>query len=337
MRIRTILPTCAALVLVSAAASAEPPPVELPHAMRLEYRVSPGAKRCPADGEHLLRASVGTHAHFEPFDANAPARLLATVQQSAAGYVARAEVFDGAGVSLWSREIIPLPACDEAIETLAFAIAFRLEPPKTAPAPSPTPPAAPPAPAPPLCVPAPEPAPARPPEPTKPPAAAEAADARRVLVGAGMALGFGVASTPAAGATLDLGIRWPVVSVSLEGRAYLPARLNVEGSAKVVSTYRLTGAFVPCGHWRVLVACVPVEAGRQQGHADASGREVDLFFAAVGLRLGAVLPLPLGVSVRASGSALFATSQPMFLIARAASWTTPFLSGALNAGIVTYF
>jgi hypothetical protein len=351
-----ILGVCVALLLIpiteTARAAPPPPPLaELPQTMRLEYRMTPGV-RCPPDGESLLRLSVSNQMHHEPFDAQATARLVTTFRQTGAGTVGHADLFDEDGVVLWSREVIPIPTCADAIETLALAIAFKLEPPAG-------PPHAPPAPACTCCTccacaPAPSPSPASPPLPLplplplkEPPAKGAPAGAihppmpieppeRRVRAGAGVALGFGVAPLPAVGVTLDLGLRWPFFSASVEGRAYLPTPLPVEGSDRTLVASRFTAALVPCGHFRALFLCTPISMGPQPVTEDASGSEGTTTYAALGGRFGGELSLPHGIVLRLSADVLHATRRPR-VRRNEASWDVPEVEGALNAGFLTYF
>ena len=341
MRLGPPLAAHAILALVPAVAWADPPPPALPPSMRLEYHLSPGT-RCPPDGALLLRYSVNNHVRHEPFDEQAPARMVTTFRQMGTGYIGHADLFDAGGAVLWSRTVVPLATCADAIETLAFAIAFRLEPPAAPPAPPPSPP--PPVPSCGCCACAPAkvpvakgaPGPTQAREAVKPPGPVQPPPDRRVRVGAGVALGFGVAPHPAAGLTLDLGVRWPFFSASIEGRAYLPTDIALEGSAPAFSTYRLTGALVPCGHWRAAFLCIPIAMGTQYIREEPRGKEISTLYSAVGGRLGAEVPLLPVAFLHFSIDVLDVRRWPA-VRSNTASWTAPLVDVALNAGVLTYF
>ncbi len=71
---------------------------------------------------------------------------------------------------------------------------------------------------------------------------------------------FAETPDPAGGASLAFGRRWGAWSLAGEVRGLLTLNNPIHGG--VHSTlYRVTGALVPCGHWRWLLGCAVLEAG----------------------------------------------------------------------------
>lgn len=91
-------------------------------------------------------------------------------------------------------------------------------------------------------------------EPPKPPPPASP----KVRVGLGSGLAFGIAPAAAVGFSVHLGIRWPRSSLSLEGRADLPAASDARG----IRTSMISGTLLPCFHfWTYGAACGLVTVG----------------------------------------------------------------------------
>jgi hypothetical protein len=286
-----------ALVLRASEAWAEEPPA--PRTMRLLF-TAPSGPDCP--GEPIFRDKVNTRMTFNPFDPTAEAELAVSVRRQDLLYQGRLDLRDGAGALLWPRELPPVTDCGLLMERLAFTLSVKLDP-----LGAPT--------APPLSV---------------------ARRSYRLRVGAGAALGWGVAPGPAFGATLDLGVRWPWVSISLEGRAYPAASGTTDGT--LVALSRFTGAAVPCGHWRWLFGCGLVELGalRVTAETDRPTATTSLHTAA-GARFGVEWSPHTSLAVRLSGDLTVAIQRSVVHLEGQARWQTPLVGGALGAGLLTHF
>jgi hypothetical protein len=125
--------------------------------------------------------------------------------------------------------------------------------------------------------------------------------AQRPAVQIGVATGLGLAIEPgtALGVAVDVGVRWPLVSIAVEGRG------DFSADAVSVSAWRVTGALVPCWRWKVIFGCAVGEVGAvvATGTADHTLTKI-LRTAAAGPRVGAVLPINDHFAARLSAEAI---------------------------------
>jgi hypothetical protein len=310
----------ALFVLMSIPASAAEPPAELPaHTLvHLDYTTRDPA--CP--DSQFLQDVIAARTSYAPFAPAAVTRLVVTVGREGQGYTARAVLRDKSGAVLYTRERGPLSDCQQVVEGLGFAVSVKLDPGGRPSAPSPQP-ASPSAPLPVKE----EPAPSPPPEPR----------ARR-RVGAALAFGLGVAPRPVVGFALDVGLRWPAFSIALEGRVFPSAEGPADTSLVQLRTWQITGAVVPCGHWRWIFGCGLVEMGALSATSDArSPRTGTAFHFATGLRGGVEWQGWEHLALRASGDLLVAPWRTALRVEGGAQFTTPIFSGVFGAGVVASF
>jgi hypothetical protein len=295
--------------------------------MRLDYG---GAERCPDAAFFRDRVAFNRPSHVDPFAADAPARLVVTLGHDATGYRGRWDAFDATGKLVRMHNFGPVSSCIDAVEGLAFGFVLRFDDP-TAPQAPPTPnPAPSPSPLPVIVPPAP------PRDAPKPPAAPPSAG--RVMVGLSGLLGLATMPAPAGGGVLAVGWRAPRWwSVSAELRGLLGLNAPVDGGHHV-SLHRVTGAAVPCLHWRWLFGCGVLELGELGGTSDAEvPASASAFIMTAGGRIGAEIPIGSLFAFRAAVDGFGAIKPAVVRISGEPRWETPG-GGALAAlGVVALF
>lgn len=301
-------------------ASAEPP--SAPRVLRLEYHGA--VEGCPA-GEQAFRDAVAAQLGREPFEPTASDRLFVTLARRGHGYEGSVVERDPSGRVLWSRSFAPTARCLDAIEDLAISVRIRLAPRPGAEAPPParrqrifghpgdaTPDAAPTAPS-------------------------KREEALLFRAGAGASLDLGTAPRPAVGLSLELGLRWSWFSIAAELHGTPPAGAEV-GDGAEVSSSRITGALVPCGHLGWLAGCAVVALGQLRGAsspANTPDAASALFFAAGG-RLGIEIPVASHLAVRLAAE-LLGTRSTVYRLDGKPVWQAAPLTGGPLAGLVASF
>ncbi|MFO0760113.1 MAG: hypothetical protein U0359_26765 [Byssovorax sp.] len=309
---------------------------------QLQYTAPKG---CPS--EQSFRDSLWAKMGHHPVSPEAKAELVAALRREGKAFEANVRYVDEAGQSI-ERPRVSGGDCADLVEEIAVDVNshYGVAPPPPAPAPppplaeAPAPSSAPPA------LPA-----ERPPAPETPePRLARpigASSPRRPLLSMGGWVGAlnGVAPRPAAAFTLDLGLRWPLASVSVEGRATLPSGALVGAGA---GTHHLeialtTAALVPCLHYRTLVGCARVEAGDFRATGTVTEHTL---YAGVGGRVGAEVPIAPQLSARLAVDLMAPfrmvtfcpdprlacnPGDPTFL------WGTSSVNGGLGGGLVGFF
>jgi hypothetical protein len=320
-------------VTLTAKAGAEDHPTA-----RFSYDRSTGAERCP--DELSVRAAVSARLGYDPFDQDAP-RLVSTVIEKRGGdLVARVAMHDEHGTQTGTRELTsPTNDCAELVSAASLAISIAIDPasvvarhPRAKP-PSPTPSDEP---------------PARPPPPSSPePATAPSPDVRGAPwappgmgldLGAGALAAYGSAPSPSVGFRASIGARWRRVSLSVEGRADLPASATAPGSGRVESSI-LAAMLIPCTLRGVILLCGVAGAGSLRADSSdvAATRHADTFFAAAGVRFGVEIPLGGALAVVVHTD-LLATLTPTTLRLNGQDvWTSPPVSGTLGLGMASHF
>ena len=335
MHTPTIALSGAAVLLFSAAASADPAPVEMPRRVRLEYIRGDGAQACEDEG--AFRFLITTQMREDPFFAAASARLVVTIERQGAQYQGRAVLDDGNGAVLWTRVGSPGRSCPDVVRDLALVVFLNFDTydPPAPPLPPKATREAPPSPRPSSEVP-PLPLPSTPityweePRPASP-------SGRRV-VSAGGVVGFGIAPSISLGTSLAAGYRWSLASLSLELRGFLPASGLSPDRRHLLTTSRISGLLVPCVHWGIGLFCGLAEVGAQISTSDAYyPRTSATSIVAGGARAGFQTEFTRGFSARIFGDALLSMRSARLFLGDVPQWQTPFLSGAVSGALFWSF
>lgn len=333
---RPLLPRACALPLafsiVSLAGSARaqaPDGAALPRAMRLDYAA---ADRCPEASFFRDRVVLKQPSHVDPFATDVPARLVVSVTRDAAGYRGRWDAYDAAGALVRGHDLGPVWNCHDLVDGLAFGFVLRFDAPAPPPAPTPAPPPAPP----PAPTPMPAVVPVAPAVEAPTPPAAPARAGRATLAVSGL-LGLATMPTPGGGGAFALGWRAPWWSVSAELRAMLALNAPVDPVHRV-SLHRVTGAALPCLHWRWVFGCGALELGALGGSSDADMPASDsAFIATLGGRVGVEIPLGRFLAFRATVDG-FGTVKPAIIrISAEPRWETPAGGALVGAGLMALF
>jgi hypothetical protein len=289
---------------------------------RLLYVRAPGAEACP--DEKGFRDAVSLQVRrWDPFAPNGPWRLVVHVSRSGNGYVGSAELYDELGVVQLKRPYPFTSSCQDLVGDLARAIGLKLDPP-----------------APPLLqsqLPAP-PGQAEPPRPPELPPAPAPTKPLGLRVGLGTWMDLATAPRPAFGVSLDVGVRVAWFSIAAEARFDPPAGATV-GDGVDVSTTRVLGALVPCGHYGWFAGCLLGELGRIRGNIGVTGVTPDsraVLYGAAGARLKVEIPvarhLLVSVSVDLTGS-----RSALLRLDGQRQWETAAFTGGLGAGLIASF
>jgi hypothetical protein len=321
LRFTTSAAIVALLILDPSLARAERP--RRP-SVRLEYERKKGAESCP--DEASLRAHVAAQLGRDPFTPEGAWRVVASVARRGAGFVATMEAFENDGKT-WSPDAVTDPSCVRLVnEILALSIAIELsEPPPVAPLPAPPVVAE----APPADKPAPPPESPAPQDP----------EAMRVRLAFGAGVEVGVGVTPSPVFALNVGLRWPIVSVALEARTDLPLTGAGEGGAPI-QTHVVAGSMLGCLHARALYAygCAALALGVQRGGDTRSPSAYpSTAYAAAGGRVGFEIPLTPRFAVHLAGDVL-AALNPIGIRSNFQNvWQSSPVGGAAQGGLVAFF
>jgi hypothetical protein len=321
------------------------PPVDPARSVRLVYARGQGAEQCPA--EPAVRRAVARRLGYDPFRADAPRTVTATLDRTRGALRAHVELLDADSNVVGSRHLkAALEDCDELVAAMALAIAIAVDPESQLRPPPPSPPAtSPPAPSP-TVAPAPLPivdvlVPPPPPAALPLPSVEAPLPAREpVRVRAGLAVlgAAGLAPHVTGGLSLTGGIRWQWLSAALEGRADLPASRDAPLGGTVNSQV-LELTLVPCFHRGWLLACALGSVGvlRGAGSGIANARVDHAAFGAMGVRLGGEVPI--GRILALTSSADFAATAPRIALHLRGRevWITAPASGTLRLGMVAHF
>ncbi len=298
---------------VHADAPAPPPPA------RLVYTRGAGAAECP--DEAALRASVAARLGYDPFRPDAPRTVVASLARDHDQLRAAVEVRSATGDLLGQRSLTSRD-CGELAGAMTLAISIAVDPLSLTRAPATPAPSAPLAP-PPL---APEPLAGKPPaEPIRP------------RIALGVAGAFGAVPAPTLAGTVAAGLRFRAFSLDLEGRATLPGSTAVAGGG-TVSARGLSVWLVPCFHVRWAFACAVGSVGALQGQGTGTGATTDttLLFGA-GARLGVDVPIAGVFHAVGYGEVEAPFPRTILRLGTRDGWSTPFLAGAVAAGLMAEF
>lgn len=313
-------------------------PSDLPRALRLDYTLGPGTRRCakPKTMEDTVVAAMS----FDPFVKDAPARLVVNIRRQGAQHMGHAEIVEAKGKVLWAFDISH-DLCYLVTDALGLAIGITLDPPHP-----PSPPAAsPPPPRPP------SPPPPRPPSPVLPPAPRPAkvkpswfsafflGGKRTLDVELGGALALGKVPAVAAFELVAAGrVRQGTLSLGTEMSWIPPVSLTVAEGGQVHGS-RFSMGLVPCGHVRWFFGCGLVQFSALFGsmaHMELS-RWDNRYSAGLGGRLGADVPLRGRLSLRFSGDLVALVPREVFHVDFNPQWISPPVAGVLGAGLVSTF
>ncbi|MFS8065863.1 MAG: hypothetical protein ACMG6S_05760 [Byssovorax sp.] len=326
MILRTLFVASAVLLVALPAHARRPDEV-----VTLEYLPSGTAVAlCPA--ADYIGEEVYLRLGYTLFQATASNHLTITVDKVGGQFRAVGELRNDDGEITLSYTFQE-SNCTEAVRDIVIMVAIRFtklpEPLPCSPAPSP------PAPSPPT-----PPALRRP--ALLPPAAPPPLQRHRFQAGIGSNFSIGLAPTVVGGAEMFLGVRWPEVSLSVDGRALLASSVTIE-RATVRHNYRSTVVAVGatgCYHPTWAFLCVRVETGSLS--FVNLGVELDpIHYSthALGFRFGGDRILTPWLALRAYVQAQ-AQTGPNTLRDRPRApilWAQPQLSGSIGLGPVFTF
>lgn len=279
----------------------DPPPAAAPlHiAVQLVTLRGPGTETCPDD--RAVRGALAAQFGYDPIAPEAPARLTLALTRGGAETRADLAFSDPSGSIRWADHVGTRGDCAQLLSAVALMVRVAIDPvvlPSAA-------------------------APVVPPPSTRP----------KVRVGLGAGAAFGVAPSPSAAISAQVGARWEFASLSAEAGFMLPASGKDEG----LRTSLITGSIVPCAHYWIGALCGIFSLGaRQVETLDATSR-AGAVHAGAGIRLGVEIPFAQRFAVRVSGDGMVAIKPWVVRIKGVERWTVPSFSGALGAGLLANF
>lgn len=275
----------ATVLLVALPARAERPR----DAATLEYAPSPAiVPLCPA--ADFLALEVQIRLGYELFQPNAPNHLTVKVERANGRFRSIGEMRDDDGNVIFAKTYSEID-CTAAIVSMAISVSVKFTRPPELPAPIAAEP-------PPLSPPAPEPvAPAAPPI-----VAAPLPERRRVQAGVASVFSIGTAPTVVGGVGWFLGVRWPRVSLALEGRALFAPSATI-AQAAVHDGYHFGFAAISgtgCYHPAWAFVCARAEVGNLSfGNASVDLSPGHMTILGLGFRLGGDRALTPRLALRA--------------------------------------
>jgi hypothetical protein len=311
-------------------------------AVTLTYLPSRGAVAACPEADYLAN-EVQVRLGYELFQPKGSKHLTVKIDRTSGGSRAVGEMVDDDGKVLFARTY-PAMDCTFAVFSIAVGISIHyLEPaePASSSPPQPTPTPSPVGAPPPEPV---EPEPAElPPEPP-PPVAAPVPERRRFQAGLASVFSIGTAPTVVGGVGGFLGVRWPSVSLALEGRALFAPAATLN-QAKVRDGYHFTFAAISgsgCYHpaWTFVFLCTRVEIGVLSfGNMKLNLSPANMTILGLGFRLGAERTLTSWLALRA---VVDAVGQPLSGVlkpdtGKPSLWSQTGLSGSIGLGPVFTF
>ena len=318
-----------AVLLVALPARAERPN----DAATLEYLPSRATVAlCPkAD---FLALEVRLRLGYELFQPSAPNHLTVKIDRANGRFRSIGEIRDDDGKVIFARTYSEID-CTAALFSMAMSVSIQFTRAPEDPAPSPQePPPSTPQERPPSTPERPEPEPPLPPRPV--PAR------RRVEAGVASVFALGIAPSTLGGVGWFIGVRWPSVSLALEGRALFAPSATLARPA-VRDGYRFGFAGVSgtaCYQPAWAYVCAQAEIGSlfidNTGTENNNNRQPVISF---GFRGGVDRALTPRIAIRAYAEVSF---QPRQLTVRTTAtntlvWSQPFAAGSLGVGPVFTF
>jgi hypothetical protein len=291
---------------------------------RLTYARGPGAEGCPDDQD--LRDVVATLlGGSDPFDANGAKRLDVIIARGDRDFAGQIALYAEDGRLIGSQEHTNA-TCAALVQEIGASIVIALRPfilrSDAAPIPASEP----------------SPPPRSPPPPSRPPASPPPANAMRLQVGAGAALGGGFAPDLSVGFGGLIGVRWAVASLSFEGRGDLPASMDPVGSARFQTSW-LGGSVVPCWHARWFLACGLASAGRVRSTATgtATPEHGAAAYLGFGGRLGLEAPFSSRFAAQLTADVLVNALRPTLRFQDDEVWSVAVVSELASLRLVALF
>ncbi|MEQ9503330.1 MAG: hypothetical protein RIT81_41100 [Deltaproteobacteria bacterium] len=315
----------AAAILALVALTAASP--SSPQTARLDYEAPAAPEECPS--ADALQDAVSARLGYVVWRGDASRVVVVRIEARNSRFAATVRIVD-AGRPAGRREL-SAATCPALAASVVLAISIAIDP-LSAGRPAPEP-AAPPEPEPPPPPPPPPPAHPEPePEPKGPPL--------QVFGAVGGHAAFFAAPKTTGGALVQVGARLGAFSAALEGRADLPASLDVGDDGRVESAL-LSAGLVPCWHVSAFEGCLVVAAGvlRTDAEGLVDARKGSAFHALVGARVAARWPLHPVVTLRlhADVAAVVTRVELVDPMNGEALWTTPPLVASLALMAVVDF
>jgi hypothetical protein len=333
MLLRPLLAASAVLLV------ALPARAERPHdAVTLEYLPSPAAVAlCPEAG--FLALEVRLRLGYELVQRSAPNHLTVKVDRAEGRFRSIGEMRDDAGNVILAKTHSEID-CTAALISMAISVSIKFTRP-----PEPSEPPEPPEPSPPVTDPPEEPEPAELPPPSPPtpePAAPTLPERRRFEAGVTSVFSIGLAPSVLGGVGWFVGVRWPAVSVALEGRALFAPDATI-AQATTRDGYHFSFAAISgvgCYRRAWALGCLRAEAGSLWLGGDGTvvnfGR---VTVADLGFRVGAEWPVTPWLAIRAYADASFRLHSTILQLvpSRLIVWRQPLLSGSAGLGPIFTF
>jgi hypothetical protein len=170
-------------------------------------------------------------------------------------------------------------------------------------------------------------------DPVKPPRAPWP----KLRAGLGTGIAFGLAPAAAVGFSAQIGIRWSPFSLSLEGRADLPAGSDLLR----IRTSMVAGTLLPCAHLGFTFVCGLVTVGSRRASSLVDSSHDSAISAGAGARIGLEVPFASDRLVARLSGDIVGTVQPAVVrvstVTREDRWTTPAVSGGPGLGLLVNF
>lgn len=326
----TLLLTAILDILPASEHAADPPP----HiSIRLAYAPDPSVEKCP--DERGFRDALMEKFGYDPtdplqiFDVEAPPLLRVSLSRRGSELRAEGSLKNSAGLVLWGDEHQGRIDCAGLVRIFPLVIKIGME---AANVPRHAALAAPPV----------DPAPPGPSGGSPPAVVADKLKPPRapwpkLRAGLGTGIAFGLAPAAAVGFSAQFGIRWSPFSLSLEGRADLPAGSDLLR----IHTSMVAGTLLPCAHLGFTFVCGLVTVGSQRASSLVDGSHDSAISAGVGARIGLEAPFAGGRLVARLSGDIVGTVQRAAVrvttVTREDRWTTPAVSGGPGLGLLVNF
>jgi hypothetical protein len=296
-------------------------------AMQLDYSVAP---TCP--GPDDFQAIVSARLGYDPFRADAPARVMVRIEAVGRTLEGRLEWRDNAGDRMGEHTFPSRTGdCGELARAMGFALALQIQLLASATVePLPPPPPPPPAPAPPPTA-----AIVKKPETVTSPDTAPSGPS--LTAGAGAAAGFGVGSSVVPVGRLFGAARWAHVAVELAAEMGASSMHQADGSG--FSQRQLLGTLAGCGVRRPWSLCLVAKLGQIR----VVGEGVDVPATATGalvqtgIRLAVTHTLGGRFEIAAHADGLTLLTQGTVTLDSAPVWTTPRFVALVGADVGVRF
>ena len=297
---------------------------------RLIFLRGHGTEACP--DEQALKEAVAARLGYDPFSPWALDTLFVELDRDGTAFVARIKLVTPDSVVRGARTLRATAGCEDLVPTLALTISLAIDPMsgtrKGRPDGLPpaerqvTPVAS-----------TPEGEAISPPSAEEPIPAPPPRAPLRFVVGLGTIASVAVAPSPSLGALLFGRARVRDFSLSLEGRADLPA--SADGETGRVSSFLVAGSLLPCGHTGSFFACGRGSIGAlsAKGLDVSSPRASTVPWAELGGRIGYELPLGDVLALRLHLDGGVVLLRYAFSVARQTVFEHPPFHGGLGIGL----